>query len=153
MSVDRDQHRPQAPVFEAFTGFLLHRLGIGAQRVIEETLRPLDVRPREFRVLALLGDTPRSQSELTELSGLDRTTMVAVVDRLEDLAFVRQERNPADRRKYLIERTSAGTSLVKGAMGKLVQAEREFLAPLAEDRRAELHALLRELYAVRHADC
>ncbi|MFC4004989.1 MarR family winged helix-turn-helix transcriptional regulator [Prauserella oleivorans] len=153
MSVDREPRQLPAPAFEEYTGFLLHRLGIGAQRVIEETLRPLDLRPREFRVLALLGDTPRSQRELAELSRLDRTTMVAVVDRLEDLELVRRTRNATDRRKYLVERTAAGASLVGDAMVKLIKAEREFLSPLPEDRQTELNALLRELYAVRIVDC
>jgi DNA-binding MarR family transcriptional regulator len=139
--------------FEEFTGFLLHRLGIGAERVIEQTLRPLGLRPRELRVLAILGGEPRSQSELTELSGLDRTTMVAVVDRLEELGLVERRRNAADRRKYLVARTAEGTNLIGDAMARLARAEREFLEPLSERRQSDLRALLRELYAVRHVDC
>lgn len=139
--------------FSGSTGFLLHRLGVGADRVIEETLRPRGVRARELRVLALLGAQSRSQAELVQLSGLDRTTMVAVVDRLEREGLVERRRDPEDRRRQAVSVTDAGARLLREATRDLQAAEDEFLDPLTEAKRAQLNALLAELFAVRAPRC
>ncbi|APU13153.1 MULTISPECIES: MarR family transcriptional regulator [Actinoalloteichus] len=140
-------------VFSESTGFLLHRLGIGADRVIEETLRPYDVRARELRVLALLGTESRSQAELVGLSGLDRTTMVAVVDRLEERQLVARRRNPSDRRRLAVSATEAGAGLLAAAARDLRAAEADFLEPLSPTQQQQLTTLLGALFAARAPRC
>ncbi len=139
--------------FTETTGFLLHRLGVGVDRVIERTLAPLDLRGRELRVLALLGSDVRSQAELVALSGLDRTTMVAVIDRLEELGLVERRPDPADRRKRAVVATSVGAARLTDAGRLLDQAEADVLEPLTARQQGDLNALLRKLFAVRRPEC
>jgi DNA-binding MarR family transcriptional regulator len=60
-------------------------------------------------VLSVLrADHPLSQQEVAEQLGVDRTTMVALVDALESKGLVERHRNAADRRKNIVQLTSAG---------------------------------------------
>lgn len=139
--------------FAESAGFLLHRLGVGVDRVVERTLEPLGLRARELRVLAFVGAGPASQAELVALSGLDRTTMVAVVDRLEELGLVERRADPSDRRKRAVALTAPGASRLAEAARRLGEAEAEFFAPLTPRQQSELHALLGKLFAVRRPEC
>jgi DNA-binding MarR family transcriptional regulator len=93
----------------------------------------------------LEAESPLPQIELARRQGVDRTTMVAVVDELEGLGAVRRERDGRDRRAYAIELTAAGRRLLGRARPVLTAAEEEFLAPLPADDRERLKDALRLL--------
>ncbi|WP_051326099.1 MarR family winged helix-turn-helix transcriptional regulator [Glycomyces tenuis] len=140
-------------IFGQSTGFLLHRLGVGAERVIERTLSPFDLRAKELRVLGFIRGEGCSQRELVDATGLDRTTMVAVVDRLEALGLVERRRDPSDRRKQSVMRTERGARRLTEAAAALAAAETEFLSPLSESQRRTLNAVLAELFVHRRPEC
>ena len=54
---------------------------------------------------------PMSQQALGEYIGKDRTTIVAIVDELEQEGLVERRRNPADRRAYALQVTPRGPRL------------------------------------------
>ncbi|GAA4896709.1 DNA-binding MarR family transcriptional regulator [Stackebrandtia albiflava] len=135
------------------TGFLLVKVGIAASAAIEETLRPLGLRGREFRLLSFLAAEPHSQRELCALTGLDRTTMVSVVDGLESTGLVVRERSTTDRRVHLVTMTDAGHETRREALRRLRLAQEEFLAPLSETERDRLHHAAERLYTVHSDGC
>jgi DNA-binding MarR family transcriptional regulator len=129
------------------TGFLL---GKAAQIVVgafEEALKPYGLRSREFGVLALIHqEGPQSQHRLGELLRIDRTTMVTVIDELEQRGLVQRTRDPADRRRYAITLTPEGDKLMAGDLGRLDQrVNAAFLRPLSAAERRQLVELLRRL--------
>ncbi|MGW5878238.1 MarR family winged helix-turn-helix transcriptional regulator [Nocardiopsis terrae] len=136
-----------------FTGYLLHRLGNDTTRVIERALQPTGLRAREVRVLGFLSEDPLSQSALCGISGLDRTTMVAVVDRLEERCLAERRRDPADRRRQAVTRTPDGERTFEEAAALLLRAEDDYLAPLDATERETLRLLLRRLHLSRAPDC
>lgn len=136
-----------------FAGYLLYRLGIDTARELEEVLAPTGLRPREVRVLGLLSGEPQSQNELCRVTGLDRTTMVTVVDRLEKLGLAERRRDPADRRRQAVTRTEYGVEVFDEAAGLLLVAEDAYLDPLSPKQREQLRLLLRTLYDSRRIDC
>ncbi|MFL1382385.1 MULTISPECIES: MarR family winged helix-turn-helix transcriptional regulator [unclassified Nocardiopsis] len=136
-----------------FAGYLLYRLGLDTARTLEETLAPTGLRPREVRVLGLLSGEPQAQNELCRITGLDRTTMVAVVDRLEKLGLAARHRDPADRRRQAVTRTEEGVEAFDEAAGLLLVAEDAYLDPLDVAQREQLRDLLRTLYDSRRIDC
>lgn len=142
-----------AEAFGDSTGFLLHRLGVGVDRLIGRTLEPLGLRARDLRVLGFIGAGGHSQRELAAMTGLDRTTMVAVVDRLEALGLVERAVNDADRRKQTVGVTAAGRAARAEAVDLLGRAEAAFLDPLPEADRETLNRLLRDLFRHRRPDC
>ncbi|MBM0274624.1 MarR family winged helix-turn-helix transcriptional regulator [Micromonospora tarensis] len=135
------------------TGYLLLRLANLASARMEEALLPFRLRGRDLRVLAFVQDGELSQRDLSQQTGLDRTTMVAVIDGLERNGYVRRERSPTDRRKQLISVTTDGRTVLSEALTALRWAEDGFLAPLGEDERRQLHRQLSLLYAAHDPRC
>ena len=114
-------------------GYLLKH----AQQLLVTTagpaLLPYGIDGRELAVLAVLGaGVPLSQQQAADQLGVDRTTMVALVDVLEGKGLVTRRRSPDDRRKNIVALTDSGRRCLKDAGAARDQAEREFLAPLGD---------------------
>ncbi|MBX6750900.1 MAG: winged helix-turn-helix transcriptional regulator [Micromonosporaceae bacterium] len=135
------------------TGYLLLKLATLAEARMEQTLRPFRLRGRTLRVLAFVDGGEVSQRDLCRQTGLDRTTMVAVIDELEAHGFVRRDRSLSDRRKQVISITEAGRRTLGEALAALRHTEDDFLAPLDPDGRRQLHRLLSALFAAHDPRC
>jgi DNA-binding MarR family transcriptional regulator len=126
------------PMTDGLPDALAHRLGYlfkhAHQRLLElagPAMAPFGIDGRELAVLSILGaDVPMSQQEAAEQLSVDRTTMVALVDALEEKGLVERHRSPSDRRKNIVQLTPAGQKCLRGAGRARDEAEREFLAPL-----------------------
>jgi DNA-binding MarR family transcriptional regulator len=118
-------------------GYLLGRAHLEHRAIAERELASLGLSGKGFGALILLAQAgPLSQQRLGERQGIDRTTMVAVVDELEGSGFVERRRDPRDRRAYSLQATPKGRRVLRRAAEATEQAEDEFLAPLpAADRR------------------
>ncbi|HVX33438.1 MAG TPA: MarR family transcriptional regulator [Solirubrobacterales bacterium] len=124
-------------------GYLLKRAHLGFGALVSEALDPLGIDNREWAVLISLDDRqPRSQAELATLIGIDRTTMVALLDSLQRKGLVDRRPHADDRRKNVIEITASGRDLRKRAARTVDAVERRFLAVLGEDEAARLRAAL-----------
>jgi DNA-binding MarR family transcriptional regulator len=127
-------------------GFLLGRAHLAHRSIADRALASLGLRVKEFGALSVLVEEgPFSQQRLGERQGIDRTTMVAVIDALERGGLVERRRDPADRRAYSLHATPAGRRVLGKANRAVERAEDEFLAPLPARDRRRLKALLRTL--------
>ncbi len=132
------------------TSFLLKRLGFAAKGRSMDAFEEAGHSPFHFAVLAALDEGSReTQGAIADALGYDRSQMVGILDELEEGGLVERRRDKADRRRHAVELTPDG----KRALTKLRTLSRrlddEFLAPLSEDERDTLHALLLKL-AERH---
>lgn len=127
----------------ATTGFLLSKAAQRAVADVEVALRPLGIRTRHYGVLAALAEAgPLSQQRLGEWLRVDRTTMIALVDDLEQLGLAARRRLSTDRRAYALELTPAGERLLADGRAVIAAAEEQTLAALSAAERRHLHALL-----------
>ena len=134
--------RPPAEIRDRL-GYVLHMAFRVADRAALKALAPFGLTVRHFGVLTFLRTRgPQSQRTIGEAMGVDRTTMVSLIDDLERAGHVERVRNAADRRAYAIELTPAGRRLQRRAFAALGEADREVFAPLDEDERRTLHRLL-----------
>lgn len=98
---------------------------------------------RNMVVLAYLRDHPgTSQQSMTEQLSMDSNTGVLVLNDLEDLEFVERRRDPADRRRHLVDITAAGLEALEEAELAQGSIEDEILSGLSPDDRAEFRRLL-----------
>lgn len=135
------------PALAQYTGHLLRAAYVAALDTARENL-PADAQPRVFGILAVLAASgPRSQQQLGELLGVNRTIMVKVVDGMEAGGLLERRRNPADRRSYALEPTREGLAKLASLRPAVIETEAAFTAPLGSDGRARLNALLRTLLA------
>lgn len=108
----------------------------------DELVTPLGIRAKHYGVLALLRDEPLTQIEMARILWIDRTTMVALVDELEQLQFVGRARHPADRRAYAVTLTEQGREVLCAATQAADTAEEEYFAHLSVAEREQLRTLL-----------
>jgi len=147
LAATRAKSAPLPPSLSRWTGYLMGRAAQQCRDYFDALAEPLGVKARHFSVLALLGeDKPHSQIEMSERLGVDRNTMVLLLDDLEALGLVTRRRDPRDRRAHLVSLTESGYD----ALGRITEMGRrtndEVFAPLSADERAQLHALLSRLF-------
>jgi len=94
-------------------------------------------------VLAYLHDHPGvSQQVMTEDLSMDSNTGVLVLNDLEDLEFVERRRDPADRRRHIVDITDAGLDALERAEVAQGSIEDEILGGLSESERVAFRRLL-----------
>lgn len=107
-------------------------------------LEPFGISGRQCAVLLAVNEqAPSSQHDIAQRMGVDRTTMVALVDELEAKGLVQRRPDARDRRKNVVALTEAGRTTLEGATRAVDEAERRFLGPLSDDEAAAFRAALR----------
>lgn len=124
------------------------KIWLEARRRLDRALAPLGLRPRDFWLLALAGEGDLSQHEMAGLCGLDPSSLVAVLDGLEQRGWIRRQRNPRDRRMQWVQRTEAGDRLFTRALPRARRAEAQQLAVLSEANQRQLIAGMRKLVEI-----
>jgi len=144
--------RPPPEPLASAPGFLLSWNGQRTAHVFAEALKPLGLRPHHFGVLTLIASEPgRTQQELVDRSMIDPSTMVAIIDELEELRLAERRPHEADRRKHAVHLTVPGRRTLEMARETAVQTAKEILAPLDRAEVATLRVLLRKLAGVEGA--
>jgi DNA-binding MarR family transcriptional regulator len=152
------QHHELQPLPESLhrrLGAVLYWAAENAQEVANRALEPLKLTVKHFGVMTFLRHEaesereggPLSQQAIGERLRIDRTTMVALIDDLERAGYVKRERNPADRRAYVITLTAAGKKAQARAEEAVDAHAIGFFGRLTEPERQELHRLLERLIA------
>ena len=114
------EHQARDPAFgEPETGWLLARASHALATAVAAEVRREGLALRGYVVLQLAVQRPLPQQTLASSLGLDKTTMVAAVDELED----------------------AGRTALARARSVVARTEDDLLADLGDDR-AVLHRLL-----------
>lgn len=126
--------------------FTLVRAAHRVRECVERSLEPLGIRgPHLFILTVMRTEGPMSQAALTQRLGIDRTTMVHVIDHLERLGLVERARDPNDRRANAVRLAPRGEEVLSQA-GNLAQAgESEFLSALSSEEQEQLRSLLLRL--------
>jgi DNA-binding MarR family transcriptional regulator len=83
-----------------------------------------------------------SQAEVAAALGMDRATMMALTDRLEDRGFVIRKRSSVDRRRQELYLTPSGQSILKKCKVRIAEHEERFRALFSA---SELESLLEAL--------
>ena len=104
--------------------------------------------PALFALLNVIGARDGAiQQELGSALGIDRSTMVSLVDQLEGAGLAKRRPSATDRRARQVTITAKGRQRLQRARGVSAQVEDEVLAGLTAPERDELMALLRRALA------
>jgi DNA-binding MarR family transcriptional regulator len=148
-----DQLPPLPASLHRRLGAILSWATENAQEVANRALEPLGLTVKHFGVMTFLRYEAEAGSERASLSQqaigerlrIDRTTMVALIDDLERAGYVKRERNPEDRRAYVITLTVAGRKAHTRAEKAVDTRAADFFGRLSEPELHELHLLLLRL--------
>jgi MarR family transcriptional regulator, lower aerobic nicotinate degradation pathway regulator len=139
---------PPEPLASA-PGFLLSWNGQRTSHQFAAALEPLGLRPHHFGVLTLIQSHPGcAQQELVDRSLIDPSSMVAVIDELEELGLAERRAHPGDRRKHAVHLTAGGRRTLERAREVAIETAKRTFAPLSASEVETLRGLLRKLAGV-----
>lgn len=124
---------------------LLHQAAYVLETELTAKLAEIGMTPRGRCVLSSAVDAGRTQTELAELSNMDKTTMVVTMDALEKAGLAERKLSPTDRRARIIEVTGAGRELLARADRVVTDVYEDVLGSLPEGEREGLLGALTRL--------
>ncbi len=155
MNESREQHRPAARrgrgavdygMLRQLVGYELRRAQARVFADFMGTMADDGVTPGQFGVLVLIATNPgSSQSAIAEALGIERSTMVAVIDGLQARGLVVRETAAGDRRSYALRLTRQGAALLARLEPMVRAHERRIAAALSEEEKQALIGLLRRI--------
>lgn len=131
---------------QQWTGFLLSQCAHRLRAATGAVLAPLSLTPRDVGALEVLARDQPTQVELGLAIGLDRTSVVAMLDRLEQLGCLERKADSADRRANRLRLTVAGQRKLEAARQAASAAEAEILVALSERERGMLRQILSKVW-------
>lgn len=131
-------------------GYLLKHAQLVLADLGAAGMEPLGITGRQCAVLIAIDDrVPPSQQEAAARLGVDRTTMVSLIDELEEKGLVQRRQDPDDRRKNVVALTDAGADTLRKALTATADAERDLLSVLSDDDAATFRRLLKAVVVSR----
>ncbi|KXF56487.1 hypothetical protein AXA44_34495 [Rhodococcus sp. SC4] len=126
--------------------WLLHRTAQRFGESMDQAAQRQGGSMRAHLVLsALIHEPGRSQLALGAALGLDKTTLMTLVDRLERQGLVVRKPDPADRRVRVPEITDTGRALHARVVPAMQAVECELLGILSPAEQDALRAILQRL--------
>jgi DNA-binding MarR family transcriptional regulator len=130
----------------SLVGYRLRRAQLAVFQNFVAAMAPFDVTPGQFGVLVVIAENPGlSQSELAAAIGIDRSTMVGVIDRLEARGLVVRAVVPRDRRSYALQLSATGMRKLREIEARVRAHEADIARELTAEERAMLLDLLGRL--------
>lgn len=138
----------------ASSTFLFKRLGFAAKEQSLAAYEQTGVHPYHYAILIVLDErSHETQGSIADALGYDRGQLVGLLDELEEKSLVQRRRDPNDRRRHLVTLTPEGTKMLRRLRALAREVEDDFLSPLTDIERAELHALLLRLAEKHEPRC
>ncbi len=135
-------------------GLALAYSGRIAEAEIRRALAAEGLRPSHGHVLMVLAERKcLTQQALLEEMRVDPSVLVTILNDLEQDRLVSRRRDPADRRRHIVEISTNGTKLVARIDIAIQSVEAELFAGLAPKEVSTLHRLLDRIQANGEASC
>ncbi len=135
---------PSKAPFGHAVGFLLSQLGYVVARTFRAAMAEVELEPRQFALLrAIESAEGRSQNFLVDLLRIPASSMVSLLDQLEQRGLVERQAHPSDRRSRTVHLTEVGRDLVERAGAMAASLESTICRGLSEAEREELIERLR----------
>lgn len=130
-------------------GYQLRRAQIETFQHFASNLGDEGMRPGWFGLLIIVANNPGlSQTQLARTLGVDGSTMVAMIDRMEANDWVVRTRSKTDRRSHELHLTDAGAGMLERITPMVRDHDGAITANLTAPESAELLRLLRKVTGV-----
>lgn len=116
---------------------LLHRAAQRADGHVDRRLSPFQLTSRQFLVLDDIEHNPGlSQIQLGAHTGVDRSTLVNIIDRLQSRGLVVRTKSKIDRRAVALQLTDTGRAALEFARPLVRDVHQHLLSLIPEDQRS-----------------
>jgi len=124
-------------------GYVLSKIGQELDKKFSKQLEPYLINARDFGIMLHVNNHPNiSQKEIGDALKIDRTTMVQLIDNLEQKAYLQRTNNPKDRRSYGIVLTTEGKKVLDEMWAIMLQSEKTVMDNLLEDYKLVLDDII-----------
>ena len=113
---------------------LLHRASQRASEMFAQETRDFDLTARQYAVITTVAQHEGlSQTDLVRITGIDRSTLADVVQRLLKRGVIQRERTTQDGRTYAVSLSREGRELLKSIKPYARRADRLVLSCLGDE--------------------
>jgi DNA-binding MarR family transcriptional regulator len=128
---------------EKLLGYALRRAQVRVFQDFAAEMKEFGLTPGQLGALLLIeANKGLNQSELGNALGIDRSSVVPLIDRLQRRGWVRRAARASDRRAHALELAPGGAALIQRLMPHLEAHEVRIAAGLSPAERERLFALL-----------
>jgi DNA-binding MarR family transcriptional regulator len=137
---------PRTTPLHDMPGHLFRRLHQQGVALYGACAAGVDLTPVQYAALHAIAAWPGcDQSSIGRAIACDKTTLGAVLDRLQAKGLIERTADAADRRAWRLSATARGLELLERLAPCVESIQRELLAPLTPTEASQLMALLRRL--------
>jgi DNA-binding MarR family transcriptional regulator len=120
-------------------GHLLRRAQQRAVDLFVQAVGENGLRPPQFAVLVTVYQNPGlNQTHLVDKTGIDRSTIADMIDRMVARGYLERKRDAADQRVNTLWATPAGVAAVEACVEAAIAVQEEILTPVPPEKRAAL---------------
>jgi DNA-binding MarR family transcriptional regulator len=131
------------PALKEYFGYCLFKASARMRSLMDNALVDLKMQTHHFGILKILEMSgPISQIQLGEELGIDKASMVKLIDLLEKNNFVSRQAHPNDRRIKNIKLTALGKKSIKNCNSLKDKVEAEFFSSIELSHRNLLRKLI-----------
>jgi DNA-binding MarR family transcriptional regulator len=135
-------------VLPKMLGYCLRRAHMRSWRQYVAVIGENNIRPGLFSLLMLVGSNPGiAQIELGTHLGIDKASMVALLDRLEKAGLLDRQRCTRDRRRHGIFLTARGADELALLLGQVRTLEKQLASCYTRAELEQFLGFLHRLYA------
>jgi DNA-binding MarR family transcriptional regulator len=134
-------------------GFLVRRMQQISLSIFFEEARDFDITPLQYAILSATAELPGiDQIGVGGRVGLDRTTVVGIVDRLERKGLIKRRTDKNDRRVRKLILTDAGQQLLQDMTSAVRRIQMRILEPLSNNERTIFVKYLKRVVCHHNGD-
>ena len=134
--------------------YVLGKLNLLLSAKMSDALRGTGLHLGHVLILATLrgqrelhGESTLTQTRLTDVTGIEKSSLVIFLDALQKEGWIERQRHPTDRRAHIVHLTDEGGKRFETVGQMLYARQQESLAVLAPEEQAQMMVLMKRLSA------
>lgn len=127
---------------------LLHRANQSVSDIFSEQMRGETLTPRQFAVLSAISENEGlNQTHLVKETGIDRSTLADIIQRMLKKGLITRKRTERDGRAYSVYLTEMGQQILDESIPNVKNADQRILNAVPEDNREQFLNSLQSIIA------
>jgi len=125
------------PALRPYLGYCMHKIATIFKTKLNEAFDSQDIQSHHFAILSVIASGEDvNQMKICDEMGIDKASMVKIIDHLESLKLIERVGSKEDRRVKNLHCTPKGQKILLAGQAKRAEVEADFLASLSEQ---EIH--------------
>lgn len=127
-------------------GYQLRRAQLSVFQDFANNCQGMGISPGLFSIVTIVVNNPGlTQSAVAKALGIDRSAMVAALDKLESKGWIERRKTENDRRSYALFITAEGAVNYQQSLQVVMQHEQQFIAKLNAAEKQQISGILLKL--------